>query len=435
MWPFPVGSKTFRLLFLQALLVVGNAEADAQESDVSRTPNSIGAGIQKSLEEQIGNGRGDIVTPDSSLFIIARDPFRAIARGRQLFQRKFSLSEGLGPRTDDGTGNIGDGDDATLFDASRVAGLADSCAGCHARPRGSAGSGGDVFTRPDSRDAPHLFGLGLQEMLADEITEELRAIRDAALDRAGRAGAAVRVRLRSKKIDYGWLTANPDGSLETSEIQGIDSDLRVKPFFAEGSAFAIRQFIVGALNAEMGLEAPDPDLLAASRGERVTTPSGMILDGAEDHLVPPPVASPSEDSDHDGVRDEIDPALVDYLEFYLLNYFRPGRYEPEPTAQGRHVFEAIGCPACHMPNLPIAKDRRVADVATVYDPDAASSMACSPRRTRWSARSRTIPPCRRCSARPSTASWCATSSPTSSATTSARTSRSGTSTARCSTSS
>jgi hypothetical protein len=35
-----------------------------------------------------------------------------------------------------------------------------------------------VVTRPDSRDAPHLFGLGLKEMLADEITADLRAIRD-----------------------------------------------------------------------------------------------------------------------------------------------------------------------------------------------------------------------------------------------------------------
>ncbi|MFP6905146.1 MAG: hypothetical protein VCG02_08010 [Verrucomicrobiota bacterium] len=28
------------------------------------------------------------------------------------------------------------------------------------------------------RDAPHLFGLGLQEMLADEMTTELRNLRD-----------------------------------------------------------------------------------------------------------------------------------------------------------------------------------------------------------------------------------------------------------------
>src|SRR5918992_2026816 len=228
-----------------ALMLLSGSIA-AQESDIARTPNNGGFGIQKSLEEQIGPGRGDIHTPDSSRFLIARDPFRAIARGRQIFQRKFSFSEGLGPRTNDGVGNIGEGEDVTLFDASRVAGLADSCAGCHGRPRGSAGHGGNVFTRPDSRDAPHLFGLGLVEMLADEITADLRATRDSALEQADRSNRPVRVALDSKGIEFGWLTANPDGSVEPSEIKGVDTDLRVKPFFAEGSAFSIRQFSAGA---------------------------------------------------------------------------------------------------------------------------------------------------------------------------------------------
>ena len=82
----------------------------------------------------------------------------------------------------------------------------------------------------------------------------------------------------------------------------------MKPFFAEGDAFSIRQFSVSALNAEMGLESPDPDLLAASQGERVVTPSGMVIDGAHDAIDPPPVSSPEEDSDSDGVTHELDPA-------------------------------------------------------------------------------------------------------------------------------
>ena len=44
-----------------------------------------------------------------------------------------------------------------------------------------------MATRPDSRDAPHLFGLGLKEMLADEITTDLRAIRAEALAEASRS--------------------------------------------------------------------------------------------------------------------------------------------------------------------------------------------------------------------------------------------------------
>ncbi len=158
-------------------LGTGLPAAMAQETDIYQHPNIEHAGIKKSLEQQIGTGRGDINTPDSSLYIINRDPFRSIRQGRNLFQRKFTMSQGMGPRNGDGLGDIS-------ADASLGAGLADSCAACHGRPRGSAGFGGDVFTRPDSRDAPHLFGLGIIEMLADEITQDLRQTRDQAIARA-----------------------------------------------------------------------------------------------------------------------------------------------------------------------------------------------------------------------------------------------------------
>src|SRR5215468_7929081 len=152
--------------------------------DKTRAPNVSGDGIAKSLADQIGAGRGDVMTPNSSAFIIKRDPFRSIRRGRQLFQRKFTRSQGQGPNFGDGAGDIN-------IDLAIGAGLADSCAACHGRPRGSAGSGGDVATRPDSRDAPHLFGLGLKEMLADEITADLRAIRSQAIARAHDQRSAV----------------------------------------------------------------------------------------------------------------------------------------------------------------------------------------------------------------------------------------------------
>ena len=103
----------------------------------------------------------------------------------------------------------------------------------------------------------------------------------------------------------------------------------------------------------------------------MVTPSGMVLDGALDDLDPPPVASPGEDSDDDGVVDEIDPALVDYLEFYLLNYFKPGRYEPYPSAsrQGRRLFEEIGCAVVPHAESRSRERSRVADVETEYDPE------------------------------------------------------------------
>jgi hypothetical protein len=328
----------------------------AQLIDNTQAPNTAKAGINQSLQDEIGAGRGDVMTAGSSIYLISRDPFRSIRRGRQLFQRKFTHAQGQGPNEGDGTGDIN-------TDLPIGAGLADSCALCHGRPRGSAGVGGNVATRPDSRDTPHLFGLGLKEMLADEITTDLRSTRDLAVILAQQLKRPMTLKLISKGVRYGSITGKPDGSVDTSKVQGVDADLRVKPLFAEGSTISLREFIARALHNEMGLEASsDPDLLAASKGGRVVTPSGMVLDGSKDKISPPP--APDEQNGN-----EIDPAIVDHLEFYLLNYFKPGHGEASPIADhGRRVFQRLGCASCHVADMTINHDRRVADLETVYDP-------------------------------------------------------------------
>jgi cytochrome c peroxidase len=54
----------------------------------------------------------------------------------------------------------------------------------------------------------------------------------------------------------------------------------------------------------------------------------------------------------------------------LLNEFKPAASEQnESTMQGRLLFERIGCAQCHVPDLQINRDRRVADVETIYDPE------------------------------------------------------------------
>jgi len=348
--------RYFRILLCLAFAILLAAVAGAQMIDNTQATSTTRAGISKSMLDQIGAGRGSVNTPGSSLCIISHDPFRSIRRGRQLFQRKFTHAQGQGPNDSDGTGDIN-------TNLALGAGLADSCALCHGRPRGSAGVGANVVTRPDSRDAPHLFGLGLREMLGDEITTDLRNIQAIAIAQAKQMHHPVTLKLQSKGIDYGRVTGRPDGSVDTSKVAGVDADLRIKPFFAEGSEFSIRRFIVGALHNEMGLEASsDPDLLAASAGARVVTPSGMVLDASKDKISPPPVP----DSQN---GNEIDPAIVDHLEFYLLNYFKPAHGQQNArTAWGRFVFNKIGCSSCHVADLTIKHDRRMADVETAYDP-------------------------------------------------------------------
>jgi len=370
---------------LALLSTTQQADAQLNECGLINAAGLIdapGGCIERSLQNQIGTGQGSLTLPGSSAYLIARDPARAIRRGRQLFQRKFAIFEGLGPRVNpNSTGDI-------LENRRFGAGIADSCAACHGRPRGSAGSGGDVATFPDSRDAPHLFGVGLIEMLADEITTDLRAIRAQALREAStgvvtaangerRPGPprpmAVTRPLVSKGISYGRITAHPDGRVDTSDVRGVDADLRIKPFLHQGATASLREFLIGALNAEMGLQAWDPVLCAVTsttNPQPATSPAGFKYDPALDDFEEPPACSATENPDGDSRSGEIDPALVDYLEFYLLNYFKPGRYrETQRTAEGAALMQRIGCMGCHVRNLEIRNDRRVADVETTYQPE------------------------------------------------------------------
>jgi cytochrome c peroxidase len=87
----------------------------------------------------------------------------------------------------------------------------------------------------------------------------------------------------------------------------------------------------------------------------------MVLDGSKDTISPPPAPDAQNGN-------EIDPALVDHLEFYLLNYFKPAHYQQSTTTDhGRSVFNQAGCSSCHIADMTINHDRRVADLETAYD--------------------------------------------------------------------
>ena len=65
---------------------------------------------------------------------------------------------------------------------------------------------------------------------------------------------------------------------------------------------------------------------------------------------------------------EIPVSIVDHLEFYLLNYFKPGLGEQTADViAGRAVFTQIGCASCHLASMVVQQDRRVADLETVFD--------------------------------------------------------------------
>ena len=220
------------------------------------------------------------------------------------------------------------------------------------------------------RDIPWEFSGKVIEIR--EITTDLRAIRTDAINDA-RATCRDQIRdLNSKGINYGKIIVDADSScrlrLITSQVEGVNADLRVRPFFLQGGTISMREFLVGAFQAEMGLQPVDPDLARAQSGQRVVTPSGMVLDGRFDTIEVAFEQDATTDGDGDGVVNEIPLSIVDFMEFYLLNYFKAGTYRRTPSVDtGRSIFMQIGCAQCHIPDLQINRDRRVADVETIFD--------------------------------------------------------------------
>ena len=116
---------------------------------------------------------------------------------------------------------------------------ASSCRACHfsGGPDGAGTSTQKAFFRGHdqmidsaiARDAPHVMGLGYIQLLAREMDTSFQIARDLALEEAQLTGEAVRRQLKYKDIDFGFITAKPDGALDTSELTAISEDIKVRP--------------------------------------------------------------------------------------------------------------------------------------------------------------------------------------------------------------
>ncbi len=224
-----------------------------------------------------------------------------------------------------------------------------ACSGCHNEP--TTGGAGDfvsnVFvsegfesaefdsTDPqfsNERGTNHLFGAGLIELLAREMTTDLKAIRNAAIAKAHRTGKAVEAPLTTKGVDFGKITAMPDGVVDLSAVDGVDDDLVVRPFSQKGVMTSIRQFTINALNQHHGMEADE------RFGRRWTG---------------------TRDFDRDGVDDEMSEGDVSALVAWQAGLKPPVEKTPadpvwkEAASTGKTLFASLGCAECHRPSLPL----------------------------------------------------------------------------------
>jgi len=275
---------------------------------------------------------------------------KLVAAGEKLFSARFTVLDGVGRPM--ATQAIIPTKRKRLprSDFQRIAGLdANSCQSCHNQP--VTGGAGDfsvnVFVSEgfqnidfDSTDAQfsnerntnHLFGSGLVELLAREMTYDLTALRSAALKQARRSGLQQTVELVSKGVNFGSITAFEDGTVDTASVHGIDPDLIIRPFGQKGVMTSLRQFTINALNHHHGMQAEE------RFGRRWTGES---------------------DFDEDGISNEITVGDVSALVAWQATLPAPVPEVPtdpewrEAAAAGRQQFKSLGCQECHKPALPL----------------------------------------------------------------------------------
>ncbi len=278
----------------------------------------------------------------------AVDLAEAIDAGQRLFTARFTRLDGAGRPAATAAEVPTRRPVGAAPDMLRTSGPdASSCAGCHNQP--AAGGAGDfvanVFVAPQDIEydfdsvAPDLsmergtvavHGAGLLELLAREMTAELWRQRDRAVAEARETGREVRVQLTAKGVSFGWLTARPDGIVDTDAVEGIHPDLIVKPFGQKAVTISLRQFSVTAFNQHHGMQP------AERFGPRWTGEG---------------------DFDGDGHAEELTEGDITAAVLFQAALPPPTRVWPEQPAlraaveRGEALFLEIGCGSCHVPEL------------------------------------------------------------------------------------
>ncbi len=276
--------------------------------------------------------------------------------GDELFEQRGNELDGLGV-------NVGNGEKSAKFPRMdldgpkqwasqfppRVTGPnGNACDACHNIPTGD-GSGEDSSNNIRDpkrtgdpakwikRQPPHVFGLGANQLLAQEMTKDLRAIRDAAIAKAVDKEKKIKKKLKSKGVKFGKITAHPDGTVDYSKVEGVDHDLKIKPYEWKGVTATVREFMRGAAHNELGLE-----------------PQELVGWGV--------------DNDFDGVVNEFGVGRVTALTVYQAFQPRPltkteladiGQLtmttpERESIERGKELFKQVKCASCHIPMMKVS---------------------------------------------------------------------------------
>jgi cytochrome c peroxidase len=264
---------------------------------------------------------------------------QAIADGKKLFKAKFNLADGAGRPESTGDSKPTPRTSAGVM-FQRIAGPdANSCAGCHNEPAvgGSGEFVANTFVGAHLSDPPSpsmaaevtnerntvtLFGTGVVELVAREMTQELHERRDAAVRQARATGLPVQAEMLGKTTRFGTITAHPNGYVDYAQLDGLDYTLIVRPFGVKGIAASLREFTTFALNQHHGIQPI----------ERF----GWERTGRSDF-------------DGDGHTTEFTIGQVTAMVLFQAALPVPNLNDPVHDTGGGRTFVALGCAQCHTP--------------------------------------------------------------------------------------
>lgn len=358
-------------LFKLALLVTAGVLAGCQGQPDADTETATEAIIPGGTPQAGIIGRTEVAQAQHCTMAT----ILAITNPLQRFQAAFDCGDNLFSdqfNEIDGSGaNVGDGRRYTRFPRADLKGAnqwfshtparatgpnAQSCSDCHAKPFDDGGGGIAVNAVRDperlgnlahfiERQTPALFGLGAEQRLAEEMTQALASEVATARATAVRTNTVVNVNLNAKGVSFGTMGVAPVAANDVlTGIQGIDTDLIVKPFEWKGVVTFVRDFVRGAAHNELGMQ-----------GVEIT---GVGVDG-----------------DFDGVVDELGYGDIDTMAAYMATQARPVRLTELAAAglitssvappglptltsadiasinRGQTLFTSTGCATCHVPSL------------------------------------------------------------------------------------
>ena len=275
--------------------------------------------------------------------------------GDELFDYEFRPEQGLGNRLGKQRGIRAGHDDAPnlrrVHEGEFGGPDSHACSTCHLKggPDGAGNNTQNAFLRgdgnstlsADERNPPHLLGLGPVAALAQEMTAELKAQRNQALEAARQRDERVRVDLKAKGVAFGQLVASPDGAVDTSGVAGVDSDLIIKPFGWKGHKESLRGMVEESFRIHLGIVSMyDQHAFRDSQRDKAIYGDGRWAD-----------------VDRDGTTLEVDEGMLTTMVAYLTQLEVPVVRPPQTEAllahfaRGRHLFDQTGCADCHRPIL------------------------------------------------------------------------------------